>query len=220
MDARHRTVLLSGAAALLAAGLTATAAYAWAAPAHPASGQRATAATWSVSSSEDTESAVKTVLTDQATGTKIKCTVQFNYSFTQKMGLPSDIATVPSLSFSNCTLPGKTPITLTSNTTGLPMMALSFNRLRNLGVTTGEFAGIDISLSSPGCSGVLDGTAAGANNGTVPYHFYNNPDVLITGGQGNLHSYNVSGCAGLVNTGDAFTLFSAQDFGGLFITSP
>jgi hypothetical protein len=220
MHARHRTLVLSSTAALLAAGLTASAAHALAAPAHPAGGQHATAATWSVSSSEETETAVKVVLTDQTTGTKIKCNAQFNYSFTQKMGLPSDIATLPSLDFNACTLPSKTTITLTSNTTRLPMMALSFNRLRNLGVTTGEFVGIDISLSSSGCSGVLDGTAAGANNGTVPYHFYNNPDLLITGGQGNLHSYNVSGCAGLFSTGDTFTMSSTQDFSGLFITSP
>ena len=93
------------------------------------------------------------------------------------------------------------------------MMALSFNRLRNLGVTTGEFTGIDVSLFSSGCSGIPDGTAAGANDGTVPYRYYNNPKMLITSGPGDLHIYNVTGCAELFNTGDPFTLSSTQGQG-------
>lgn len=220
MHVRYRTFLLSGITVLLTVGLTASAAYAAGGSAHPAGGHRTSTATWSVSLSAQTGGAARVGLTDRTTGNKIKCNAQFNYSFTQRMGLPSDIATLTSVSFGNCTLPGGAAITLTSNTATLPMTALSFNGRRNLGVTTGEFTGIDVSLSSSGCSGILDGTAAGANNGTIPYRYYNNPNLLITGRQGNLHIYNVSGCAGLFNTGDAFTLFSTQPFSGLFITSP
>jgi hypothetical protein len=224
MLARHRTFVFSGTAALLAAGLVASAAYAAAsgrpASGHPAADHRATAATWSVNQSVDTGGATKVVLTDRTTGVKIKCGAQFDYLFSQEMGLPSDIATLNFVNFGNCRLPGGVAITLTSNTTKTPMIALSFNPRRNLGVTTGEFTGLDISLSSSGCSGVLDGTAAGANDGTIPYRFYNNPDVLLTSGQGGLQIYSVSGCTGLFSTGDTFTLSSSMNFSDLFITSP
>ena len=223
MHARHRTFLFSGIAASLAVGLMATAAYAAGGSAHPAGGQRATAATWSVYSQQGSAGvSARVELTDNTTGNKIKCGANFGYSFTRKMRLPSDIATLSGVQFGNCKLPDGTAITLTSNTRNLPMMALSFNRLRNLGVTTGEFTGIDVSLSSSGCSGILDGTAAGANDGTVPYRYYNNPEMLITSGPGDLHIYNVTGCAGLFNTGDPFTLSSTQGQGiyGLTITSP
>jgi hypothetical protein len=221
MLARHRPPLFAGALALLAAGLTASAAYAATGSAHPAGGHRAsTAATWSVSESADTGGSSKGVLTDRTTGSKIKCYAQFDYLFAQKMGLPSDIATLNFVTFSNCTLPGGAAITLTTSTAKLPMLALSFNSRRNLGVTSGEFTGLDISLSGAGCSGVLDGTAAGANDGTVPYLYYNNPNLLTTGRLGDLHIYNVSGCTGLFSTGDTFTLSFTQTFSGLFITSP
>jgi hypothetical protein len=221
MLARHRTVMLTGAVALLAAGLTASAAYAAADSAHPVgSRQASTAAAWSVSESVDTGGSSKAVLTDQTTGTKIKCNAQFDYLFTQKMGLPSDIATLNFVSFSNCTLPGNAAITLTPTTAKLPMMALSFSPRRHLGVTSGEFTGLDISLSGSGCSAILDGSGAGANDGTVPYLYYNNPNLLTTGRPGNLHIYNVSGCTGLLSTGDTITLSTTQGFSGLFITSP
>ena len=74
MLARHRTPLFAGTLGLLAAGLTASAAYAATGSAHPAGGHRAsTAATWSVSESVDTGGATKAVLTDRTTGSKIKC---------------------------------------------------------------------------------------------------------------------------------------------------
>ncbi len=149
--------LFASTLALLAAGLTASAAYAATGSAHPAGGHRAsTAATWSVSESVDTGGASKVVLTDRTTGSKIKCDAQFDYLFTQKMGLPSDIATFNIVPFSNCTLPGRAAITLAASTAKMPMMALSFNPRRNLGVTSGEFTGLDVSLSGSGCSGVLE----------------------------------------------------------------
>lgn len=219
MLTRRRAVLFAGTAASLAVGLTATAAYA-AGSAHPAGAPRAAAPTWSVSLSEETEAGAKIIVTDRTTGTKIKCTAQFNYSLNQAMGLPGGKIATASLMFFSCTLPGGAPVTLTSNNSTLPIAALSFNPRRNLGVTTGAFTGLDISLSGSGCSAVLDGSAAGANDGTVPYRYYNNPNLIVTGVPGDLHSYDVSGCSGLVSTGDSFTIGYSQDFSGLFITSP
>ncbi len=91
---------------------------------------------------------------------------------------------------------------------------------RHLGVTSGEFTGLDMSLAGSGCSAILDGSGAGANDGTVPYLYDNNPNLLTTGRPGNLHIYNVSGCTGLLGAGDTITLSTTQGFSGLFITSP
>jgi len=220
MHMRHRTLWISGAA-LMAVGLTATAAFAAARSGSAPGSQRASSTvTWSVSSSEVTGGTVKWPLTDSTTGSKISCFGQPVYSFTQRMGLHGRIAPITAISFASCTLPGGTAITLTANNLPWRLMAVSFNPSRNLGVTTGNVAGIDISLSGSGCSGVLDGTAAGANNGTARYQFYNNPDFLIGRNQGNLHIYNVTGCTGLFNNGDAFTMSYTEPFSGLFITSP
>ena len=70
------------------------------------------------------------------------------------------------------------------------------------GVTHGTITGIHATLSGPSCSAVVDGTSATANNGMVNATYTNSTGKLATTGTGNLHVYNVSGCAGLINTGD------------------
>ena len=222
MHMRHRTLWISGAA-LVAVGLTATAALAAARSGSSAGNQgTSSTATWSVSSSEVTGGSAKWLLTDSATGNKITCSVgQPQYSLTARMGLHGRIAPITAMSFDGCTLPGGSAITLTANDLPWRLMAVSFNSSRNLGVTTGNVAGIDVSLSSSGCSGVLDGTAAGADNGKAMYQYYNNPGFLIGRPKGNLHIYNVSGCTGLFNNGDTFTMsYTEGPFSGLFIASP
>ena len=83
------------------------------------------------------------------------------------------------------------------------------------GVTTGTLTGIHAALTGPGCSAVVDGTGATADNGMVSATYPNSTGalkVLTTGG--NLHIYNVSGCAGLIRSGDATT------FSGTYAVSP
>ena len=83
------------------------------------------------------------------------------------------------------------------------------------GVTTGTITHIHATLTGPGCSATVDGTSATANNGMVKAKYSNGTGKLttLTSG-GNLHVYNVSGCAGLINSGDATT------FSGSYAISP
>jgi hypothetical protein len=224
MHMRHRTLMLSGSAAVVVVGIAASAAFAAPRSAH-AAGRSSTSgtATWSVSQSVNTTgSSKKAALVDTTTGTRITCSgVGAGFGFTRGMGLDNPIATMSGIQFSSCALPGGAAVTVTANQQW-DIMGVSFNKRRNLGVTSGDLTGIDISISSSGCSGVLDGTAASADNGTANYQFYNNPGFLIGRTGGSLHIYNVSGCTGVFNAGDTFTLSYTMGIGvsGLFITSP
>src|SRR5215831_16469821 len=82
------------------------------------------------------------------------------------------------------------------------------------GVTTGTITGIHAKLSGPGCSAVVDGTGASANNGKVTAKYSNSTGKLTTTGAGNLHIYKVSGCAGLIGSGDG------SSFKGSYAISP
>jgi hypothetical protein len=104
----------------------------------------------------------------------------------------------------------------------LGLWALRYNA--STGLTTGQVRGIDLNLSSvsgyPACSGNLDGTAASANDGEVPFQF-SNGTTGDTGGLvldrtgGNMHAYNVTGCNSLIGSGDSVTF----EFAGVGITS-
>jgi hypothetical protein len=62
-------------------------------------------------------------------------------------------------------------------------------------------------LSFPGCTAVIDGTSGTASDGSVRVSYNNSTGVLQTRtAGGNLHFYNVRGCAGLVVTGDSATI--------------
>jgi len=60
----------------------------------------------------------------------------------------------------------------------------------------------------------VDGTGASANNGRVTAKYSNGTGKLTTTGAGNLHIYNVSGCSGLINSGDG------SSFKGSYAVSP
>jgi hypothetical protein len=113
------------------------------------------------------------------------------------------IGSITALSFSTCT--GPAGLTLTAAPNALPW---ALNTLTyNAGVTDGTVTGIDATLSGAGCTATVDGTAAGADNGQVNVSYTNSTgrmQLLASGG--NLTLDNVSGCAGLINSGDAATL--------------
>jgi hypothetical protein len=82
--------------------------------------------------------------------------------------------------------------------------AVSYNS--GTGATTGTITGIHAALTGSGCSAIVDGTSATANNGMVKGTYTNSTHklkILTTGG--NLHIYNVNGCLGLIHSGDAST---------------
>jgi len=56
----------------------------------------------------------------------------------------------------------------------------------------------------------VDGTGAAADNGIMQIRYHNSLAKLKIRTEGsNLHFYNVTGCAGLINSGDAITVASA-----------
>lgn len=171
------------------------------------------AATWTVKpGGAITAKAGKTTLKDTKTGTVLTCASSSGKGSVKKgSGLSgSGIGSITALGFSNCT--GPLGLTFTVHTTHFPwhLNAVSFAS----GVTTGTITGIHATLSGPACSAVVDGTGASANNGKVTAKYSNGTGKLTTTGAGNLHLYKVSGCAGLVHSGDG------SSFKGSYTISP
>jgi hypothetical protein len=132
----------------------------------------------------------------------------------------TNLGSISKLTFTSCTGPLGLTFTVTNSHFPWTLHGTAYNA--STGTTTGNITGIHSVLSGPGCSADVDGTSDGANNGKVKVTYTNSTHklkVLATGG--NLHVYNVSGCAGLINTNDAtqftgtYTVTPAQT-----ITSP
>ena len=195
-----RRVLFTGAASAVAIGASAGVAL-------------AVAITFTISpGGAITAKAGKTTLTDKNTGSVLTC-ASSSSSGTLKKGsgiAGTNIGSISALSFATCT--GPLGLTFTVKTAHFPwhLNAKTFSG----GVTTGSITGIHATLSGPSCSAVVDGTSATANNGMVTAKYSNSTGKLTTTGAGNLHVYNVSGCAGLINNGDA------SSFKGSYAISP
>jgi len=159
------------------------------------------AATWTVKpGGAITAKAGVTTLKDTKTGSVLTCQSSSGKGTVKSgKGLSgTGIGSISALSFNICT--GPLGLTFTVHTTHFPwhLNAVSFSG----GVTTGTITGIHATLSGPSCSAVVDGTGATANNGKVTAKYSNSTGKLTTTGAGNLHIYNVSGCAGLIGNGD------------------
>ena len=209
MHMRRGSRLLSVAAATAAVASLATS------PAFAA------ATTWTVSpGGAVTGTATTTDLSDSTTGTTLTCTSSSaNATLKSGSGLTSPLGTITAISFNNCT--GPLGISFSASVTGpFPMKANSYNA--SSGTTAVKITHIHGSLSGPLCSAVVDGTSATANNGTVKATYNNSTgllQVLATGG--SLHIYNVSGCFGLINSGDTATFTATYGISpGQTITSP
>ena len=92
----------------------------------------------------------------------------------------------------------------------------------HLGESYLSVTGIDMVLTSPGCSATADGTAAGAKNGEISGKYLNSTyELEIKPLSGTMKLYNVTGCPGLFKNGDRlglgadYTISPAQT-----ITSP
>ena len=171
------------------------------------------AATWTVKpGGAITAKAGVTTLKDTNTGSVLTCKTSSGKGTAKKgSGLSgTGIASITALSFNSCT--GPLGLTFTVKTAHFPwhLNAKTFSG----GVTTGSITGIHATLSGPSCSAVVDGTSATANNGMVTAKYSNSTGKLTTTGAGNLHVYNVSGCAGLINSGDG------SSFNGSYAISP
>ena len=190
MRKRLTAVLLSSGAAALALALGTTAAMA-----------SNVNATWSVSPGGNISFSGTGQVKDASTGTVAKCTIKMTGTLKSGHGLAgAALGTIKTASFTSCTI---ATVAVTVTTHGLPwkLNASSFNATG--GVTTGNISGIDLVATAPGCSATLDGTAAGANNGKTKITYTNSTGkIKLLAAGGNLHSYAVSGCFGLVNNND------------------
>jgi hypothetical protein len=219
----NRVLLISAGVATLALGLTLTAAHAASAGSRPAA--RSAGMTWSISPMgqfDEPGNVGPTVLTDRSTNGKISC--KFATSAMKPpggMGLRHTLVAFTGMTFSQCALPDGTSVSLAPVSLPWTLTGGRFDPSRNLGVTTGEVHHVSLSFSSSSCSGVLDGSAAGANDGTVIYQFYNNPHWFVfRTWSSTLHAYNVSGCSGIFSNGDKVTLHGVLAALALVITSP
>jgi hypothetical protein len=150
-----------------------------------------------------TAKAGKTTLTDTNTGSVLTCASSSSTGTLKKgSGISgANLGSITKLSFSNCT--GPLGLTFTVANSGFPwtLSGTSFNA--TTGTTTGFINGIKSKLSGPSCSANVGGATAGSK-GKVKVTYKNSTgklSVLATGG--NLHVFNVVGCAGLINSGDA-----------------
>jgi hypothetical protein len=189
MRKRLTMALLSSGAVALALGLGATTAMA------------SSATTWTVKPGGSVKASGSGQVKDVATGTVAKCSsIKMSGTLKKGRGLAGKgIGTIKTASFTGCKI---ATITVTVKVNGLPwkLNAASFKS----GVTTGTISGIDLKATAPGCSATLDGTGAGKNNGVTKITYTNSTGkIKLLGTGGNLHSYAVSGCFGLVNNGDA-----------------
>ncbi len=196
---RYARPLIAGSAAILAATLGATAAFA--------------ATTWTIKpGGAVTATGTKVVFTDPKTGSNWTCqSVTLSAKLHSGGGLSgSGAGSVSAVTFTSCTNPlGLTPrVTFLVTAMDLPWH-INFSSYRK-GVVTGSISHLQMQLGGPSCSAVLGGSSVTAIDGHVKFSYTNGTGrlkVLTTGG--NLHFYNVVGCAGLWNTGDPLTISGA-----------
>lgn len=195
MRKRMRAILLTGTVAVLAVGLTAT------------SSSATTLSTWSVSPGgtialksgkvtfEDTTDFWSLHCTSsKAAGTLRKGTTMPGYH----------LGVITSLTFTNCTGPGKARYTITAS---VPLILNGKAYDASKAVATLDIAGFRASFSATGCKGTLGGTSSTAKGGVIRVRYTDNTgDLGATPNGDQLHSYGVTGCDGLFKNGDAFTL--------------
>ncbi len=199
---KHLTAVLlgSGAAALALCLGTATA--------------MATAAkTWTIApGGAVTGSAGKTTLLDTTTQQTLSCVSSATMATLKTgSGQTNPIGKITSVTFSTCTGPGGLAFTVTTSASATTPWKLAGNTFSG-GVTHGKITGIKASLSGAGCSATVGGTTA-TSTGTTTGTYTNSTGILKVSG-GNLHVWNVSGCLGLINSGDGTT------FTGKYTISP
>jgi hypothetical protein len=189
---RYALPLIAGSAALLAAMLGATAAFA--------------ATTWTIKpGGAISANAPKASFKDTKTGSNQTCD-SMTASATLKSGSGlsgSGTGSIPAFTFNHCTGPLGETLSLTATDLPWHMNLLSDSG----GVVTGSISHMQIQLAGPSCTAIIAGTSATASNGHVKFRYSGitgHLTTLTTGG--NLHFYNVTGCAGLFDTGNPMTI--------------
>lgn len=176
------------------------------------------AATWTVTpGGAVTGTAGTTTLKDANTGATLTCSSSTTNATVQSgSGLSGTaIATVTNASFNSCRGPLGIRFNMTNNAVSYQLNANSYSA----GVTSGTLDNITATLSGPLCSASVAGTTS-TTPGSVTGTYTNATNTLSVSG-GNLHVWNVSGCFGLLNSGDAVSYTANYVLSpGLTITSP
>jgi hypothetical protein len=192
---RQVRIVIAGAAAVVAASLGAT----------PASA----AATWTIKPGGATAArSGKATFEDTKTGASFLCkSVTATATLQSGSGLPgADAGSISAAGFHTCQS-SNLDFALRAGDLPWKVNLSSYHR----GVVTGNISHIQIHvaarLTAPAalCSWVIDGTAATASDGVISFRYTDGTGKLTTTG-GDLHAYNVSGCAGLIGDGDPFTV--------------
>ncbi len=192
MSNRYARILVGGCAAVLTATLAATPALA--------------ATTWTIQpGGAITAASGDAVVKDTTTGTVLTCTSATASGMLKSgSGLPGSRAGALSAVGFTCTVH---PSDAKLQAADLPWHVNLSSYNAATGVLRGTVSHIRLTLSVDGCTAVIDGTSAAASDGKVAFRYADGTGrlrVLATGG--NLHYYDVSGCLGLVNSGDPVTL--------------
>ena len=196
---RYARPLIAGSAAVLTAILGATAAFA--------------ATTWTIKpGGAVTTTGMNVVSTDTKTRSNWTCqSVALTGKLHSGSGLSgSGAGSISAVTFTHCTNPldVTSRVTFSLTATDLPWH-INLSSYGN-GVVTGSISHLQMHLTGPNCTAVLGGSSATAIDGHVKFSYTNSTGrlkVLTTAG--NLHFYNVMGCAGLWNTGDPLTISGA-----------
>ena len=194
MSRRYARSLVAAAAAILAAILGVTTVLA--------------ATTWTVRPGGPISmKSGKFILTDTTTGSAPTCQSSA-LGGTLKSGseLPgARIGSITTARFTGCSTPLGPGFTLQARDLPWHLNVSSYNA--TTGVVTGSLSRLQIKFLFPACTAVIDGTSGTASDGIVKFRYTNSTGrlkLLSTGG--NLHFYNVRGCAGLIRTGDSATI--------------
>jgi hypothetical protein len=194
---RYARPLIAGSAAALAAILGATAAFA--------------AATWTIKPGGTISSTTTNVhFKDTTTGSIFTCSsVAFSGTLKSGSGLSgSGAGSISAVTFTTCTSPlrhRRVAVTFLITPKDLPWH-VNFTAYSS-GVAMGSISHMQIMLGGPSCQSMISGTSATANDGHVRFRYANGTGrltILTTGG--NLHFYNVTGCAGLFHSNDPLTI--------------
>ena len=202
MKRLSRRMLLTGGATALAVGASAGVAL-------------AVAITFSISpGGAITAKAGTTKLHDVNTNQNLQCTSSSSAGTLKKgHGISgANLGSITKLTFSNCT--GPLNLTFTVTNSGFPwtLHGTAFNATS--GVTTGNITGIKSHLQGTGCSADVRGATA-SSTGKVKVTYTNSTHKLkVLASGGTLHVFNVNGCAGLINNGDA------TQFTGTYTVTP
>jgi hypothetical protein len=189
---RYARPLIAGSAAVLAATLSATAAFA--------------ATTWTIKpGGAITSTATNVKFKDTKTGSTFTCSsIAFSGTLKSGGGLSgSGAGSISALTFTTCTAPLGVTFVITPKDLPWHLNLSSYSGRTAMG----SISHMQIMLGGPSCRSLISGTSATANDGHVRFSYADGTGrltALTTGG--NMHFYNVTGCAGLFNDNDPLTI--------------